>query len=195
MRWWLAFGFAAALGGCDRLWGLFPLHEIEPTFDATLIDAPPPMACPGTYTLTLPGSTSRYRIEATRAAVWTGAANACESESTTPGSYTHLWVISSLDEFQAFNQATPPPPSDLWIGYADRSLDGIFEWVTAEATAVYVPMLPPWKSDNPDHSGPGCVTYRAGSDPSVREIADNDCESAARLYICECDGYADLHRR
>jgi hypothetical protein len=194
VRWWVAFGFAAALAGCDRLWGLFPLHELPPAVDATTSDVPPPQACPSEYSVTLPTSTSKYRVETSFGQEWTVAANSCEDDSIAAGSYTHLLVLTDLTEWSELLEVVGRPPDYLWIGYHDRITAEKFEWVTAEATAEYPPMMPPWEPANPDHMGPGCVTYRPGTGQFAAELADGDCNST-RGFICECDGYPDLHRR
>jgi len=183
------------LGGCDRVFGLIPLGEPTHEVDATTtIDAPAPTACPASYTITLPPavSTSMYRLELGLLDQWDNAADDCERDSMTPGSYTHLVVLSNDRERELLNQLLPA--QDMWIGLADIRFDMEFEWVTAESTGGYPALeLPPWEPLDPHRDGAGCVTIRNTDPQLLGTLGDNQCVDRL-TSICECDGYPDTGR-
>ena len=84
---------------------------------------------------------------------------------------------------------------DVWIGYWDVSVfDDVFEWVTPESALNLTFKLPPWDTDDPDRVGAGCVTFRNTNSGSPGLIGDKSCLNTF-AWLCECDGYEDLHRR
>jgi hypothetical protein len=174
-----------ALAGCDRVFQLVEVRDaqVAPGGDGAP-DTAMPVACPATYEQMAPNSVSRYRIVATKVP-WTMGQLDCVDDRTTPGSETHLAVLSDDRERAELTGrvgAMYPGEGSWWIGYADRLVDGDFRWVTNEPAAT-----PPWEGDDPDYPGPGCVNLRSSSGA----IGDLSCDALPQPYICECDVFAD----
>jgi hypothetical protein len=152
------------------------------------LDAPidaTPLACPPTYVLARPGSTSRYRF-VTTAASWTTAEADCEDDRTAPGAHTHLAVLADDAERVAVN-GFAAVATIAWIGLGDAATEGTFLWVTEEPIPAYPPATgSPWAASNPTGSAFfNCVEMTAAG-----SLDDQFCLTTTHSYYCECDAFA-----
>lgn len=143
-------------------------------------DAPPTPICPASYGVV--GSLAgRYRFQSTPMG-WAAAQAACASDQISNSSrFTHLVVITPDPERGQLN-ANQPVRS--WIGVSDRVTEGLYRWVTAEATMGYPGGSgTPWAGGEPDHVLPGddCVETN-----STADFAETDCFVSLASW-CECD--------
>jgi hypothetical protein len=191
---------ACALGACDDVFGLTRHVDaaIDTPNDSTLggpdaptdavidgradaaIDAPPGAVCPAGYGPVM--GVGSYRF-VTVPASWTSAEALCEADAVAGSTrFTHLAVIGEDLERSRLN-ATFPMRS--WIGASDRTVEGMFAWVTAGG-AVLPPSGSPWSTGEPDHANPtdDCVEMGLTGD-----YAESDC-AALLVYWCECDANA-----
>jgi hypothetical protein len=160
--------------------------------DAPPPDAPPPpdaavVACadgtaPPGYSLRLPGRSSCYRVDFDEE-WWIDAQTDCDDD----GTGTHLVVIDDLAE-NGFLRAIKPPGGNIWIGVSDRVDEGVYRWVTDQASTIS-PL--PWNSGKGGESAEDCVELRDADGL----WNDHDCfatfsPSYRRAYVCEIDGVA-----
>lgn len=131
--------------------------------------------CPASYTETIPGSVSRYRVVTTGAA-WLDAQADCADD----GDGTHLLVVSTDIELQGL---APFTPQERWLGHSDRAADGTWLSVTDEngLAGIEATTSPPWAAGEPDGSG-SCALILADL-----RLRDRDC-IAVQGFLCECDG-------
>jgi Lectin C-type domain len=145
-------------------------------------DAFDPGVCPPTYTISLPSTTSRYRL-ASSGLDWTTANGTCAADQTSPKGFTHLVVFADRQEQTDLEAIV----GDVWVGYSDRISEGTFLATTSEPIGDYVALhSPAWAAGEPN----------AGVNEDCAEIIlegglnDNNC-ALTRMYVCECDGYAN----
>ena len=146
-------------------------------------DAFDPIVCPTTYTISLPSTTSRYRL-VSGGLDWTAAATACAADQASPRGSTHLVVFAARQE-QIDLEAIV---DDVWAGYSDRVTEGVFLAVTDEPIGGYVADgSPAWAPGEPNHQSAAedCaeIILEGG-------LNDNDC-SITRAFVCECDAYVN----
>lgn len=176
----------AGLVGCGRI------GFTATTTDASATDAPAPdtgatfdpTACPASYTLTVPATTTRYRWVTSSATDWLLANADCRDDGPAPGAFTHLAVFTS----QAEQDALTAIIDDAWVGYSDRLTEGAFLAISAEPLGAHLaPGGPAWTPGEPNNQtgSENClhVKFEGG-------LNDVDCD-LLREYLCECDGYAD----
>jgi hypothetical protein len=194
----------SCLAGCDvllRLDHVDPPVSDAPPADTPLIDAkvdaPPTdglLACPASYTLTVSGSTSRYRRGGIDAP-WPSAESLCEMDGVGIMRRTHLAVIEDdTERTRLFTTLGTNGLKNFWIGLTDRKTEGTMKWVTAEPIGVPQDGLdPPWAAGQPDNNstqtgGQDCVRMIAPL--STEEGHFDDVECIANFeFVCECDDY------
>jgi hypothetical protein len=142
--------------------------------------APAELSCPAAYTISIPGSVSRYRY-ATSGNGWVEAERDCESEGQ------HLVVISDAAENAWVASLAAEAVTDaastnqlVWVGAGDSRAEGSFDWVTGEAVSLSF-----WSSagePNSLYDDEDCVEIRGSGSWN-----DDRC-NAPLTYVCECDG-------
>jgi hypothetical protein len=132
--------------------------------------------CPASYTATIPGTGSRYRV-VTQPASWPDAQADCADD----GAGTHLVVIGSDAERTGVGALAG---DDLWIGLSDRAVEGSFRWVTGAATPFTA-----WAAGQPNDADgtEDCVEQKRMMDA----WHDQPCTELL-AYVCECDGVAPV---
>ena len=87
-------GFSCSItdGWCRRTGSVTPCP-----MDAQAPDAFDPSVCPATYTISLPSTTTRYRVAAD-GLDWMNANGACVADQTSPTGFTHLVVFADRQE-------------------------------------------------------------------------------------------------
>jgi hypothetical protein len=151
--------------------------------DAPGPDAFDPSACPATYTISLPSTTSRYRI-ASDGLEWTQANAACVADQASPKGFTHLVVFADRQEQTELEAIV----DDVWVGYSDGVVEGMFLATTSEPIGDRVaPGSTAWASGEPNHqtATEDCVEIILEGG-----LNDNDCTNT-RMFVCECDAYAN----
>jgi hypothetical protein len=151
--------------------------------DAPGADAFDPSVCPTTYAISLPSTTSRYRL-ASGGLDWTHAIDACVADQTSPKGFTHLVVFTKRQEQTELEAIV----GDVWVGYSDRLVEGEFRATTLEPIGNYVaPSSPAWAFGEPNHQ-----TTAENCDEVILEggLNDNNCANT-RMFVCECDSYAN----
>ncbi len=146
-------------------------------------DAFDPIVCPATYTISLPSTTSRYRLDS-GGLDWTQANAACVADQVSPKGFTHLVVFADRQEQTELEAIV----DDVWVGYSDRVVEGTFLAVTSEPIGNYVqPGSPAWAAGEPNHqtAAENCVEIILEGG-----LNDNDCANT-RMSVCECDGYTN----
>lgn len=150
----------------------------ESTGGASDGGAPTGPACLQTYTLSVEGSSSRYKHGA-GGAIWIDAERECELEGA------HLIVIDDQAENDWMKSiAAAAVTGDestnqlAWIGLTDQAKEGEFVWVTGGS-----PTLMPWSSGEPNslYGAEDCGEMRSSG-----EWNDDRC-NAMLTYVCECD--------
>ena len=187
-RWLLALIWVA---GCDQTWGL--VHVAPSPDGGSDTDG----ACPASYTIEVTGSTSLYR-HARLNLRWDLAEQRCEMDRGASTRNTHLVVLTDESERLGLYSKIDLPmvTNDLWIGFSDRRLENLFQWVTAEPIGAPPNMqTPPWATDQPDNNmtlgGQDCV--RMIVPPEAAESLFDDSECAAGFdFICECDDWEPI---
>lgn len=131
-------------------------------------------SCPASYSATIPGSSSRYRVVA-QPAPWRTAQDDCVDD----GGGTHLAVVGS--ELERSGVATLVG-DDTWIGLSDRVTEGTFRWVTRAASPFTA-----WAAGQPADAGgdEDCVEQKF----MMAGWRDQPCTEPL-AYVCECDGIA-----
>jgi hypothetical protein len=180
----IAVAFAVLVAGCSFEPGSFDepgTADEEPAGEQPDASVATAATCPASYTLTLAGSSSRYRVVNTEAP-WPEAVAACAADQSA-AFVPHLVVLSDDAEREAL---LPMVASEIWVGLSNRrTSDGSFQWVTTERAAP-LPRMAPWEPDDPDLDEVGC----ADLDGESGLLSDDECESE-RAYVCECDQFAN----
>jgi hypothetical protein len=146
--------------------------------------AAPGPRCQQTYTTTVDGLSSRYKLVAP-GQPWVVAERDCEADGA------HLVVIDDAAEQTYLTSLAAATTTDngstnqlLWLGLTDQASEGSFAWVTGASVS-----LTHWSDGEPNNSFGGiedCAEIRGSGDW-------NDDHCSARLgYVCECDGAASL---
>ena len=186
-RWIVA---VVCLSGCDKLFGLVHVAEVDASVNGHSDGGPTDGICPSSYSLKLAGFSTSYRYEPL-ASDWRGAELRCEAEL--PGR-THLIVIQGEDERVALTLAldTAGFEGHVWIGLSDRRVEGQFKWVTDEDVGgAPPPMMPPWGSGEPNDTGgdQDCVRMVGLSSPSEATMFTDEACSEVFGFLCECDDF------
>lgn len=164
----------------------------NPAIDAA-IDAPPPdaaLTCPASYTVTIAGSTTRYRISSANELF---SVHHADCNDDLPGA-THLAVFDStveLDEISALLTGVPQPNSSrFYVGVVQQPDqanpdDGWLQFTGGPVPAAL------WSAGQPEDDGGFESNHEqqlAAVDAGLRM---NDV-SGTFTYgaICECDGQA-----
>lgn len=147
------------------------------------------LTCPAEYGPI--AGTGRYRVVVATKRAWELAAADCDDDDDTGGPYsgfTHLLVLGAESERVAITGSGTPIPGNTWVGLSDRTVEGVYAWVTSESTNGYpvVGDKPPWDSDDPDNNGGAehCVRFKNGY-----ALEDKPCDDEL-AYVCECDAFA-----
>ena len=133
-------------------------------------------SCPPMYTITIPGSSSRYRRGP--AETWDTANADCLDDGATGGFFTHHVVLGSDVER---NQIAQMAGGSAWIGRTDHVLDGTFVWNTDETGYELS-----FATGEPNDGTNGNCIMMSGAGEGWDEPCDN-----ARQYFCECDVWPD----
>jgi hypothetical protein len=152
--------------GCDQVFGL-----------SRPPDAPGP--CPPTYTIELPSSPSRYRIN-DQGTTWDAAEADCANDTL---GLSHLAVIDTDAERR---ELAAEVLSSLWIGLTDRITEDSFLWVTVQGPAPPA-SGGPWGPGQPDDQtgAQDCVRIQGANDDATF-YDDGECASKFS-FACECD--------
>jgi hypothetical protein len=143
-----------------------------------------PALCPASYDRTIPNSEHRYRVNSTPL-MFEEAAAACVADTATSDAYTHLVVLSDLDEFSAIT----PFSGGGWVGLTDRRTEGDFVPITLENVDGYgMAGTSVWALNEPNNSGDeDCTQVKTFTPPEL-----NDMLCALPLEsLCECDDFPD----
>jgi hypothetical protein len=158
----------------------------------TPVDAPDDVleSCPVEYKPA--AGAGKYKLADGANLGWVEAEAMCEADrvnATSAFLFTHLAVVTSLEEQRALGAMTP---SAAWVGYSDRETEGVWLHVTREPSDYpgNGPGGPspddPWNTGEPNgftNENCGYLFSAAGE-----RLDDRGCsDPTVTAYICECD--------
>jgi hypothetical protein len=184
-----------SVSGCDIFLGIHePLHatrdaSVRPDVAAAKPDAKPdaafdPATCPSGYGVTLPSSTSKYRLIATTATISVHHAD-CKDDLA---GATHLIALQTAAEATELGNAVAGSSVRVWVGLIQKPT------ATTPSTDWFVltgEMLPAnlWDVAEPEDAGGGenGAEQIAFVEPATRKLKD---DNSGKTYhaMCECDG-------
>lgn len=180
-----------------RVW---PIVWLAACYEATPIvmpsDAPPANFlefCPPSYDLHI--NVGRYRFIQIKTS-WIAAEADCIADRTSGTAdfiFTHLAVLTDLDELAAVGALTTV---GTWVGYTDQQMEDSWIHINGDR-AVFPGNGPgadptvdpnhPWNEGEPNGGTNESCAYLINT-PSGRKLDDRPCNDANNVdtYVCEC---------
>jgi hypothetical protein len=181
----------AMLAGCGFEHGRLDDPTIGSTADggtdgATAIDTPAPVTCPSSYTMTLPSTTTKYRVIATPAAFASHHA-ACNQDQS---GGTHLASFETATEAMEMRDAilamSSPPGTQFYVGAVQKPSQ------TTTTTGWYVftggPLDPSLWVSTPNDDNAGENNEENLGALNTGDLMHDVTGDLAYPAICECDG-------